>query len=132
MVDWIAQTAGFTGIFREKPPLLSWALAGSKARSDGVTGRFSREKILPVVLLTDRTAVVLIRSMTGMPTTINGGLTTTEASAISGLSDGQLRKLARQGVIVAQRGRRDWFIDPASLDAYMHTERKPGPKATHN
>ena len=49
----------------------------------------------------------------------NSMLTTTEAHQLTGLSTNQLSSLCKKGRIAGEKRGRDWFIDRASLLAYM-------------
>lgn len=52
----------------------------------------------------------------------------TEAAELSGLSQGHLRLLAKQGKIWATKIGRDWLTTAEAIRAYMATERRTGPK----
>lgn len=52
----------------------------------------------------------------------------TEAAEISGLSQGHLRLLAKQEKIWAMKIGRDWLTTEEAIQAYMTTDRRPGPK----
>ena len=51
-----------------------------------------------------------------------------DAAKISGLSQGHLRLLAKQGKIEATKIGRDWLTTEEAIRAYMATDRRPGPK----
>jgi excisionase family DNA binding protein len=53
-------------------------------------------------------------------------LTTAEAAAILQVSRRRVNELIRLGTLTASKPGRDWEIDPASVEAYRHTPRKPG------
>ena len=53
-----------------------------------------------------------------------------EAAKISGLSQGHLRLLAKQEKIWATKIGRDWLTTEESIQAYLATDRRPGPKPT--
>lgn len=55
-------------------------------------------------------------------------LTTTEASQRSGLSVVHLRYLMRHGALKGRRSGLVWLIEQESLERYLKTKRKPGPK----
>jgi excisionase family DNA binding protein len=55
-------------------------------------------------------------------------LTTPQAEEMSGLSRNYLARLLREGVLEGQRIGRDWIIFRDSLDQFLATSRKPGPK----
>ena len=55
-------------------------------------------------------------------------LTTIEAERRSGLSRNYLALLLRRGKLEGQRPARDWFVYADSLDQFLATHRKPGPK----
>jgi hypothetical protein len=56
-------------------------------------------------------------------------ISTQEASQISGLSLNHLAYLLRQGKLEGRRfGQRMWVIYADSLERFLATERKPGPK----
>lgn len=54
-------------------------------------------------------------------------LTIDQAAREYPFSHDWLRKLCRRGEIVCHKPGRDWLIERASLEAYLATERKPGP-----
>ncbi len=58
-------------------------------------------------------------------------LTTDQAAQQTGLDAGYITRLLREGKLAGQQVRRVWFVDKASLDAYMGSNRKPGPKGPH-
>ncbi len=51
-----------------------------------------------------------------------------EAAKLSGLSQGHLRLLAKQKKIWATKIGRDWLTTEEIVQAYMSTNRRPGPK----
>jgi len=55
-----------------------------------------------------------------------------EAEQRTGLTGGFIRRLARDKRINAKRVAAIWLIDPSSLDQYMRSPRKPGPKPLDN
>ena len=56
-------------------------------------------------------------------------LTTTEASQVSGLSLNQITHLLRQGKLEGRRfGQRLWVVYADSLERYLATPHKSGPK----
>ncbi len=55
-------------------------------------------------------------------------LTTIEASQRYGLTTRHLRHLITHGTIRARRSGLVWLIDEQSLQRYLATDRKPGPK----
>ncbi len=55
-------------------------------------------------------------------------VTTVEAAGQTGLTVGYLTRLLREHKIQGRQIRRVWFIEKASLAAYMASNRKPGPK----
>jgi len=55
-------------------------------------------------------------------------ITTVEAEQISGLSRNYLALLLRRGVLEGFRPSRDWFIYTDSLEKFLKTPRKSGPK----
>jgi len=55
-------------------------------------------------------------------------LTTLEAEQRSGLSRNYLALLLRRGVLEGFRPSRDWFIYVDSLEKFLATNRKSGPK----
>lgn len=66
-----------------------------------------------------------------MPNTTSEGreyLTTIEAEEHSGLRRNYLTLLLRQGKLEGFRPARDWFIYTDSLDHFLESERKPGPR----
>ncbi len=52
-----------------------------------------------------------------------------EAAKISGLSQGHLRLLAKQKKIWAMKIGRDWLTTKEVIQAYIATDRRPGPKS---
>lgn len=66
-----------------------------------------------------------------MPNTTNEGreyVTTIEAEQISGLRRNYLTLLLREGKLEGFRPARDWFIYRDSLEQFLSSIRKPGPK----
>ena len=60
-------------------------------------------------------------------------LSTTEASQASGLSINHITHLLRQGQLEGRRfGSRAWIVYADSLEHYVATPRKPGPKGPHS
>lgn len=55
-------------------------------------------------------------------------MTTPEAARISGLSKNYLATLLRRGKLEGVQLARDWLVYKDSLEAYLATTRKPGPK----
>ncbi len=55
-------------------------------------------------------------------------LTTLEAEHLSGLSRNYLALLLRRGILEGFRPSRDWFIYTDSLEKFLKTPRKSGPK----
>jgi excisionase family DNA binding protein len=55
-------------------------------------------------------------------------MTTPEAARLSGLSKNYLATLLRRGKLEGFRLARDWLIYTDSLEAFLATTRKPGPK----
>ena len=55
-------------------------------------------------------------------------VTVSEATKRSGLSVEHLRHLCRAGKLEAMQYGITWAIDPESLETYLRTERKTGPK----
>jgi excisionase family DNA binding protein len=51
-----------------------------------------------------------------------------EAAEISGLSQGHLRLLAKQGKIWATKIGRNWVTTQDAVQAYLATNPRPGPK----
>lgn len=52
-----------------------------------------------------------------------------EAAEMSGFSQGHLRLLAKQNKIWAIKIGRDWLTTEESVQAYLATDRRPGPKS---
>ena len=66
-----------------------------------------------------------------MPNTTHEGreyVTTIEAEQISGLRRNYLTLLLRQGKLEGFRPSRDWFIYTDSLERFLASDRKPGPR----
>lgn len=55
-------------------------------------------------------------------------MTITEATVYADLSKTLLAQRLRQGRITGQKFGPMWMVDKASLDAYLASNRKPGPK----
>ena len=55
-------------------------------------------------------------------------LSTIEAASQFSVSANYVTQLARKGAIRAKKLGRDWIIDSTSLETYLHTPRKRGPK----
>ncbi len=55
-------------------------------------------------------------------------MTPAEAAQLIGVTQHQVRHLARKGIIESHRLGRSWVINRASAEAYARSERKPGPK----
>ena len=55
-------------------------------------------------------------------------MTTSEAEQLSGLRKNYLTLLLRNGTLEGFRPSRDWFIYTDSLESFLATTRKPGPK----
>jgi excisionase family DNA binding protein len=55
-------------------------------------------------------------------------LTTSQAAEQSGLSKNYLTQLLRKGVLEGLQVSRDWLIYTDSLQKFLATQRKPGPK----
>ena len=51
-----------------------------------------------------------------------------EAAEMSGFSQGHLRLLAKQKKIWATKIGRDWLTTEEAVNAYLATDRRPGPK----
>jgi hypothetical protein len=58
-------------------------------------------------------------------------ITTIEAEQRSGLTRNYLALLLRNGKIEGERPARDWFVYVDSLERFLATQRKPGPKGPH-
>jgi excisionase family DNA binding protein len=56
-------------------------------------------------------------------------ITPREASELIGVTPNQVRHLARQGAIEAQKFGHAWMINRASAQAYATIDRRPGPKS---
>jgi len=64
-------------------------------------------------------------------------ITTREAAELTGYSTARFRQLAIEGTILAQKRGRDWFLDKASVLAYVEEMQRLGtakhsPKRTRN
>lgn len=55
-------------------------------------------------------------------------ISVTEASEISGLTPGYIRRLLRNKTIAGKKIGRDWFTTEEALRKYLEQERRPGPK----
>jgi excisionase family DNA binding protein len=55
-------------------------------------------------------------------------ITTTEAAKVSGYHIEYVRRLARNGQIVAKKWGREWMVNRKSFQEYLASEKKPGPK----
>lgn len=55
-------------------------------------------------------------------------ISVTEASKLSGLTTGHLRKLLRDGQIEGVKVGRNWLTTEEALQIYLQQEIKPGPK----
>jgi hypothetical protein len=55
-------------------------------------------------------------------------ISTTEAEQRYGLSRNYLALLLRKGTLEGEKPSRDWFIYTDSLEHFLATKRKPGPK----
>ena len=55
-------------------------------------------------------------------------LTTSEAAKRSGLSKNYLTQLLRKGTLKGFQMARDWLIYTDSLETFLATPRKPGPR----
>lgn len=59
-------------------------------------------------------------------------MTTKEAAAVLSVSEGRVKHLIANGTLAATSkprvgiGGNEWHIDPATVDAYAASERKPG------
>jgi excisionase family DNA binding protein len=53
-------------------------------------------------------------------------LTTAEAAALLSVSRPRVLALIHLGTIKAEKHGRDWQVDPASVEAYKNSPRKPG------
>jgi excisionase family DNA binding protein len=53
-------------------------------------------------------------------------LTTAQAAAILQVSRRRVAELIKLGTLVAEKPGRDWLVDPASVEAYKNSPRKPG------
>lgn len=51
-----------------------------------------------------------------------------EAAEISGFTPRHIRRLAQTGKIYAKRMGRDWFTTKNSIQEYLTSNRRPGPK----
>ncbi len=55
-------------------------------------------------------------------------ISVTEASQISGLTTGYIRRLLRQGTIEGVKIGRNWLTTEEAIREYLGKERRPGPK----
>lgn len=55
-------------------------------------------------------------------------ISVTEASQLSGLSDGYIRKLLRRGTLEGVKIGRNWLTTEEAIRDYLQQERRPGPK----
>jgi hypothetical protein len=55
-------------------------------------------------------------------------ITTPKAAEISGLTTNYIATLLRQGKLDGFRMARDWFVYTDSLEQFLKSNRKPGPK----
>lgn len=53
-------------------------------------------------------------------------MTTDEAAAVLQVTRRRVQELIRLGTLQATKRGRDWMIDPASVEAYKNSPRKPG------
>lgn len=51
-----------------------------------------------------------------------------EASEISGLTPGYIRRLLRSKIMAGKKIGRDWFTTDEAIRKYLEQERRPGPK----
>ena len=58
-------------------------------------------------------------------------ITTPQAAERSGLSKNYLATLLRRGKLEGFQLARDWFVYTDSLEHFLKTNRKPGPKGPH-
>ena len=59
---------------------------------------------------------------------LNDMITLAEAAQISGLSEGHLRLLVRNGQLWGHKLGRNWFTTEKAVQDYLALNRKPGPK----
>jgi len=59
---------------------------------------------------------------------MEGYISVTQASEKSGLSGAQIRKLLAEGKLEGIKIGSYWAVDSYSLDQYIESARKPGPK----
>lgn len=52
-----------------------------------------------------------------------------QASALSGLAEGHLRYLLQRQKLLGIKLGRDWWTTAEAVEAYIKSERRPGPKA---
>lgn len=65
-----------------------------------------------------------------MKMTLNSEMiTVSEASEISGYTQQHVRLLIRQGLLSARRAGGIWLIEAGSLQKYIDSNPKPGPKS---
>jgi excisionase family DNA binding protein len=53
-------------------------------------------------------------------------VTTKEASDLSGYNLEYIRRMIRRGVIAAEKRGRDWWVDRASIEAYVREMKRLG------
>ena len=58
-------------------------------------------------------------------------ITTPQAAERAGLSTNYIATLMRRGKIEGFQLGRDWFVYTDSLEQFLQTSRKPGPKGPH-
>ena len=58
-------------------------------------------------------------------------ITTPQAAERSGLSKNYIATLLRRGKLDGFQLARDWFVYTDSLEQFLQTNRKPGPKGPH-
>jgi excisionase family DNA binding protein len=58
-------------------------------------------------------------------------LTTPQAEQKSGLTKSYLARLLRKGIIEGHQFGREWVIYLDSLETFLSSSRKPGPKGPH-
>jgi len=56
-------------------------------------------------------------------------ITVAQAGKLSGLSNSQIARLLRRGVIKGMKPGHDWLLKPSAVMDYLKEERKPGRKA---
>ena len=55
-------------------------------------------------------------------------ISTKEAAKKAGFSEEHIRKLVKKRLLKGRKIGRDWLIVPSSVDEYLASERKRGPK----